>query len=118
MVDRRSHMTPYAVLMMKPNATDVAIRSAFHAIARQTHPDSPVVAAMDARGKDAARKAYAEATEAYAAIKTAVARAEWARSQAFRSGVCRDCRGAGVVGYEVRLCAACGGEGRVGACRK
>lgn len=98
-------MTPYAVLMVKPGATDEVVRAAYHVIARRAHPDARI-------GESSTEDWYC-ATEAYSAIKTDEKRKALEQRQKLLSGLCSECRGYGVVGWRVRVCDVCDGEGRL-----
>jgi DnaJ-class molecular chaperone len=109
-------MTPYAVLLARPTDSDDAIRALYHVIARRTHPDA--AAATYGTAQEALKAEWHTATDAYTAIKTVKAREAWERSRKLLSGLCAPCRGEGTQGTRrfkgvVRLCAACGGAGRV-----
>ena len=102
-------MTPYALLLVKPNDPDEVIRKAYHAQAETQHPD--------ANGGTPGPQWYT-ATAAYNAIKTETLRQAWARRQGALAGLCATCEGSGVVGTrmfkgKIRLCNGCQGEGRV-----
>jgi DnaJ-class molecular chaperone len=102
-------MTPYAVLLVKPNDGDKVIRAAYHRLATLSHPDTQPV-------KDTPGPLWHAATEAYGAIKTEALRAAWASRAALRAGRCASCDGVGVVGSrlggkQLRLCSACEGRG-------
>jgi len=104
-------MTPYAVLMVKPGATDEVVRAAYHVIAKRTHPDAR-------SGKSLTEfvqmtEDWYCATEAYSAIKTDEKRKALEQRQKLLSGLCSECRGYGVVGWRVRVCDVCDGEGRL-----
>lgn len=109
-------MTPYAVLLAKPNDSDETIRRLYHAIARHCHPDA-------CRGllpytTEKLNERWHTATEAYSAIKTPELRESWATRQKLLSGVCAACEGSGVAGTRmfkgtIRECKECKGEGRV-----
>lgn len=101
-------MTPYAILTVKPADADETIRKAYHAIAREEHPDKTGLAVTER---------WQAATTAYAAVKTAAKREDWLKRQSLLSGFCADCAGSGVRGSRmfkgrVKLCAACEGAGR------
>jgi len=108
-------MTPYAVLLVKPTDTEDIIRAAYHALARESHPDK-------FRNTTSYEAAQAEllwtaATTAYTLVKTESARAKWAAQQYLLSGMCATCSGYGVTGTrlagrKIRVCASCSGEGR------
>jgi DnaJ-class molecular chaperone len=100
-------MTPYAVLLVKPSDTDETVRRAYHAVARETHPDGTASAPTER---------WYEATLAYTAIKTADGRAAWERRQVLLANRCTKCAGAGTVGTRmfkgrIKVCEVCGGEG-------
>jgi DnaJ-class molecular chaperone len=102
-------MTPYAILMVRPSDSDASIRAAYHTQARRYHPDAV---------PGGAQPQWYTYTGAYQAIKTEAARAAWEARQALLSGRCLTCRGRGVAGSraaggKIRLCAVCGGEGRM-----
>lgn len=101
--------TPYAVLMVKPTDTPEFIQQQFHQLSRQQHPDALGGVVGDR---------WVEITQAYGLIKTEAKRDEWERSRAKLSGICKRCRGVGVVGArmagsKLRECEECKGEGRV-----
>jgi hypothetical protein len=109
-------MTPYAVLLARPVDGDEVVRKLYHGIARCCHPDTRRGMSQAAQADLTAR--WHTATEAYTAIKTYDRRDTWAREQALLSGGCEACGGCGVRGSRVgkgsvRLCEACGGEGRI-----
>jgi DnaJ-class molecular chaperone len=114
---KQHELTPYAVLLARPNDTDDAIRGLYHVIARRTHPDAiTYLPATDADATD--KEEWHRATTAYTAIKTAAKREAWERGRKLLSGLCAPCQGVGTVGTRrfkgvIRLCAACGGAGRV-----
>jgi curved DNA-binding protein CbpA len=113
---KSKELTPYAVLLARPTDSDDAIRSLYHVIARRTHPDA--AAAPYGAAQEALKAEWHAATAAYTAIKTVKAREAWERSRKLLSGLCAPCQGVGTVGTRrfkgvVRLCAVCGGTGRV-----
>lgn len=102
-------LTPYAVLRVKPGDTDEVIRKTYHALVKACHPD--------VHYDEAAKDRWFTATTAYGAVKTLASRLEWAKREGLRSGLCADCKGAGVAGTRmfkgsIRLCVKCGGTGR------
>ena len=104
-------MTPYAELLVRPSDSDEVIRKRFHVLSRTEHPDRD-----GAQGEPVPRW-YALAA-AYGAVKTLSMRTAWATNQLRLSGLCAVCQGSGVTGSRVgravpKVCAACGGEGRV-----
>ena len=101
-------MTPWAALLLRPiDATDDVVRRRFHELARACHPDTGQEQAVD----------WDRYSAAYAAVKTAKAREAWLAGRIMLSGLCKTCRGVGVVGGALRrpvsVCQACNGEGRV-----
>ena len=103
-------MTPYAELMVRPLDGDLTIRQQFHVLSRTEHPD------RDGSGGVPGPRWYA-LTAAYGAIKTERLREALAARRSHLSGLCKPCRGLGVMGSrvggsKVLLCAACKGEGR------
>jgi hypothetical protein len=110
-------LTPYAVLKVKPTDTDDTIRAFYHIIARRTHPDA--ITYLPSTDEDALNKEeWHAATAAYSAIKTEDKRAAWERERRLLSGRCVPCQGVGTQGTRrfkgtIRLCACCGGTGRV-----
>jgi DnaJ-class molecular chaperone len=102
-------MTPYAELLVRPSDGDDVIRRRFHVLSRTEHPD------RNGAGGRPGPRWYALAA-AYAAIKTAGARAAWEKAHAGWAGQCRTCSGSGVTGSPaaggVRLCQVCAGGGR------
>jgi DnaJ-class molecular chaperone len=102
-------LTPYAVLLVKAADGDDKIRQAYHKIAQKHHPD--------AREDKQPGPQWYEATDAYNAVKTEAARAEWEARLKLAAKVCAKCKGVGVEGSrfgggKVRPCAACAGTGR------
>lgn len=100
-------LTPYAVLLVKPNDLDVTIKKAYWAIAQEHHPD--------ACGGEVDATWY-EATQAYSMIKTAHERAAWEARESVRARRCTVCEGVGVKGTrmfkgQIKLCGSCQGEG-------
>jgi DnaJ-class molecular chaperone len=98
------------MLLAKATDTDETIRTLYHAIAKECHPD--VV-----KTEAAAAAQWHAATEAYTAIKTLAARSDLLRRTALLARRCSTCEGTGVVGSRsvkpgVRLCPACKGVGR------
>jgi DnaJ-class molecular chaperone len=99
-------MTPFASLLVLPTDDDDRIRCAYHALSRLHHPD---------RAGGAPGPRWYEIAAAYAAVKTVAARARWAWEMELAAGSCPACAGYGVQGSritKVRLCPACGGEGK------
>ena len=104
-------MTPYALLLVRPTDTDLAVRQRFHALVAAEHPD---------RNNGVPGTMWYQLKAAYEAVKTAPLRAEWVRLRGQLAGTCVACRGYGVtwrrVGQAARqgavVCAACEGEGR------
>lgn len=105
-------ITPYAVLLCRPNDSDDVIRKAFHAEAQITHPD--LLSVPDPENREARWQA---ALAAYNAIKTQQARDAFETSLRLLANLCFDCGGFGVAGTRlagrrIRVCDACKGEGR------
>jgi DnaJ-class molecular chaperone len=101
-------LTPYAVLLLRPSATDDEIRQRFHALAKTQHPD------RDGAGGTPGPLWYA-LSAAYTSIKRQANRDAWERAEALRSRRCAACKGAGTTGGRlggVKVCAACLGTGR------
>ena len=103
-------MTPYAVLLVRPSDDDHTIRTRFHVLARNEHPDR-----NGASGK--AGPNWVLITQAYGAIKTAGLRQAWEIAQQLLSRRCPKCFGIGVqgsrtAGGHIILCPACNGAGR------
>lgn len=100
-------MTPYAILLVKPNDPDEFIRKTYHVFARESHPDFHPLKAIE----------WKRYTDAYTAIKTQEARDTLALKTSMLAGVCEDCNGSGVKGTrmfkgKIRYCETCKGEGR------
>lgn len=94
-------MTPWATLGVLPSATPEALRAAYRARARDTHPD---------RGGDPDE--FYKVTQAYEAARNVSA---WLPE----GKICANCGGFGVVGVKKGLkprypviCPECKGEGR------
>jgi DnaJ-class molecular chaperone len=109
-------MTPYCVLLAKPNDSDEVIRKLYHGLVRHCHPDAQRGLPEASKVKLTAR--WHEFTTAYSAIKTDALRSQWAASQFLLSGQCGKCAGSGVVGtrmFKGRImeCKECKGEGRL-----
>jgi len=109
-------VTPYAVLLVRSSDGDDAVRRAYHAIARLTHPD--VRRGLPSQAQARATERWHAATMAYSLVKTQALREAWARSVAGLAGVCITCDGLGVtwrrLGNDraVKICARCDGAGR------
>lgn len=108
-------MTPWAELLLNPvGATDDLVRAKFHELARGQHPDLRVAGAAGCPGP----RWYA-LTAAYAAVKTAQARAAWERARDRAAQCCGACSGTGVAvkvlgpGRGVTVCQACRGNGTI-----
>lgn len=108
-------MTPYCILLAKPNDSDEIIRKLYHGLARYCHPDAR--RGMPEASQEKLNFQWHRITEAYSAIKTDALRAQWAASQFLLSGQCGKCAGSGVVGTrmfkgKITECKDCKGEGR------
>lgn len=109
--------TPYAILMVRPADDDAAIRRAFHAISKSCHPDKlPTTLTEEERA--AAQSRWFRAAAAYSCVKTPELRDKQVKYMRGLAGCCKACSGSGVrgtraAGGQLRLCAACAGEGRV-----
>ena len=106
-------LTPYAVLLLRPSATDDEIRQRFHALAKDQHPD------RDGAG-GAPGPLWFTLTAAYTSIKSQPSRDAWERAEALRSRRCASCKGVGTTGGRlggVKVCAACAGTGRFSSSR-
>lgn len=101
-------MTPYAVLLVRANDTDLTIRVKFWEFAGKYHPD---------RNGGVQGSEWELYNTAYQQIKTAAKRTELARLTKTLAGVCQACSGVGTVGSrilgsKIYVCDACSGEGR------
>lgn len=101
-------MTPYAVLLCKPNDPDAVIRKAYLRFAELNHPDKN----NGVEGAD-----WQRAVTAYNAIKTLEKRVEWGRKQELLANLCTECDGMGVKGTRmfkgsIKICSVCKGVGR------
>ena len=103
-------LTPYAVLLLKPNTTDDEIRKRFHQLAKSQHPDR-----SGAQGIPG--PLWHGLTSAYNQVKTQTARSTWERHAALKAGRCVICKGQGVLGGRlsggIKICDKCRGEGTV-----
>lgn len=102
------HLTPYAVLRLRPSATDDEVRQRFHALAKDQHPDRDGASGVPG-------PAWHALTAAYTSIKTQAKRDAWERLEALHSRRCKVCAGTGTAGGRlggVKICASCRGEGR------
>ena len=103
-------MTPYAVLLVRPQDTDLTIRQRYHALITDQHPDRAGAAGVPGP------KWFAYTT-AYSAIKTQTARNQWFTLRKLRRA-CPACKGYGVTGSRVAgsklvVCVTCAGQGLV-----
>lgn len=102
-------MTPYAVLLVKPNDTDELIRKSYHVLAEQHHPDAN-------HGEPGSR--WYEVSAAYNAIKTPALREAQERGMVLLANFCLPCKGSGVQGTrmfrgKITVCSICKGAGVV-----
>lgn len=110
---------PYKVLGVHRDSTDEEIKVAYYRIAKETHPDKGV----SPKKRDTATirrltDRFVEASQAYAAIKTAKERHALSQTYSLTSAVCSTCSGTGTKRTQKGLfhavitpCAACGGAG-------
>ena len=104
-------MTPYAVMLVKPNDGDVAIRKRFQMQSKKQHPDRD-----GANGQPGPE--WFSLAAAYSQIKTEGLRAAWAAKNNLLSRLCKPCSGLGVRGTrigggKITVCDKCSGEGRL-----
>jgi hypothetical protein len=104
-------LTPWAELLVRPVDGDDVVRRAWHAIARVEHADATADRRPGPR--------WQAAKAAYEAVEDEAARMRWAAALAHQAGLCAVCVGFGVTWRRVgkdrgaKVCAACGGEGKV-----
>lgn len=109
-------MTPYAILKVRPQDGDDYIRTVYHSLAKDQHPDRP--GASGTPGLD-----WYAITAAYKQINTQEKRDALVAQYKLLAGRCEACSGLGVMGgarvrLSLRVCDACNGEGGVGRPRR
>jgi DnaJ-class molecular chaperone len=112
-------MNAYKTLGVQHTATDDEVRAAFHAIARQSHPDAPINEECFTANEYAADLLWKNAQEAYEELKTPAKRAAYDAKLRLLSPVCKRCKGTKSIqqrtGWSIvdMVCPVCNGEGRV-----
>lgn len=103
-------MTPYATLLIKPDATDYEVRKRYHHLIRMEHPDLGGAAGTPGTH-------WYVYKEAYALIDTEYKRKALKARNRFMADVCQVCNGSGVKYSALKpkqlptLCVKCEGEG-------